>query len=123
MTPDIGFKYAAMMLKCLPSMLEWADNNQLIPDGVLNLRKPLMILCTKKESVDYLWNIVCSKSAFHQSSLLCSVSTCSDGKSLSYLATDTESAANTGSIARQHKTNFITHCNVLITCPKMLFLR
>ncbi len=101
-TTAIGFKHAAMMLWCLPSMLEWADNNQLIPDGTINLSKPLLILCTKKESVD-LWNMVHSKSAFHQSSLLRSVSTCSDGKSLSYLATDAESACNIGSVAEQYK--------------------
>ncbi len=116
-TTAIGFKYAAMMLWCLPSMLEWADNNQLTPDKAMNLRKPLLILCTKKESVDDLWNIVHSKSAFHQSSLLCSVSTCSDGKSLSFLATDTESAANTGSIAGQYKL-VLSHIGCLDDLPK-----
>ncbi len=50
-----------------------------------------------------LWNMVHSKSAFHQSSLLRSVNTCSDGKSLSYLATDAESACNIGSVAEQYK--------------------
>ncbi len=102
-TTAIGFKYAAMMLWCLPSMLEWADNNQLIPDGAINLKKPLLILCTKKGSVEDLWNMVHSKSAFHQSSLLRLVNTCSDGKSLSYLATDAESACNIGSVAEQYK--------------------
>ncbi len=119
-TTAIGFKYAAMMLWCLPSMLEWADNNQLIPDGVMNLRKPLLILCTKKESVDDLWNMVHSKSFFHQSSLLCSVSTCSDGKYLSYLATDAESAANTGSIAGQYKL-VLSHIGCLDDLPKDAF--
>ncbi len=119
-TTAIGFKYAAMMLWCLPSMLEWADNNQLIPDRAMNLRKPLLILCTEKESVDDLWNIVHSKSAFHQSSLLCSVSTCSDGKSLSYLATDAESAANTGSIAGPYKL-VLSHSGCLDDLPNDAF--
>ncbi len=102
-TTAIGFKYAAMMLWCLPSMLEWADNNQLIPDKAIHFTKPLLILCTKKESVLDIWNMVHSRRAFHQSSLLRSVNTCSDGKLLSYLAADAQSAAKAGSKAGQCK--------------------
>ncbi len=53
-TTTIGFKYAAMMLWCLPSMLEWADNNQLIPDKAIHFKKPVMILYQKGNYVRYL---------------------------------------------------------------------
>ncbi len=95
-------------------MLEWENNNQLIPDRAMNLRKPLLILCAKTEFLEH------SKSAFHQSSLICSVSICSDGKSLSYLATDTESAANTGSIAGQYKL-ILSHIGCFDDLPKDAF--
>ena len=102
----IGTKYAGMMIWCLPSMLEWADNNRLTPEGAVDLLKPLLVLCTSKVTLDELWNLVHSKKSFHQSCLFDCVARCSDGKILSHLVTDTSPDVDAKSLARQYKMVF-----------------
>ena len=105
-TTAIGCKYAGMMVWCLPSMLEWGDNNYLIPDGSVNLRKPLLVLCAEKQSLNNLWDLVHSSNAFHQSSLFRSAKKCSDGMHRSFLVADTKSAIGTRYLTGEYKMVF-----------------
>ena len=102
----IGTKYAGMMIWCLPSMLEWADNNHLTLEGAVDLLKPLLVLCTSKVTLEELWNLVHSKKSFHQTCLFDCVGRCSDGKILSHLITDTSPDVDARSLARQYKMVF-----------------
>ena len=102
----IGTKYAGMMIWCLPSMLEWADNNHLTSEGAVDLLKPLLVLCISKVTLDELWNLVHSKKSFHQSCLFDCVARCSDGRILSHLVTDTSPDVDARSLARQYKMVF-----------------
>jgi len=71
-------------------MLEWADNNHLIPEGAVDLLKPVVVLCASKVSLDELWNLVHSIKKFHQASLFSHIDRCSNGKLLSHLVTWSE---------------------------------
>ena len=99
----IGYKYAGMMIWCLPSMLEWADKNHLITNGAVNLHKPLLVLCKDEQAVSDMWFLLHSHDAFHQSSLFVSNQRCSDGMGRSYIVIDVKSAENARNRAGDYK--------------------
>ena len=86
---NIGYDKAAVVLLCLPFLIEWAKDNHLVPPRSES-DKPLLLLCTDGSSLKEL----CTNSTFHQQTLF-SADKCRHCKFRSYLVADEASAINT----------------------------
>ena len=102
----IGYEKAGMMIWCLLPVLEWADKNHLIPDGAINLNKPLLVLCTDEGSQNMLFGLFQSRPPYHQTAVFSSLDQCSDSQHRSYIIRDPASARNIVDIAGGYKMVF-----------------
>jgi len=92
-TMSIGHRYAGMVVWCLPSMLEWAENNSLIPRRACSHKKPLLILCYDEFALSHFRDLLYSNKAFHQSSIFTNIYKCSGNVDRCYFVLDENSAA------------------------------
>ena len=98
----LGYEKSGMLIWCLPSLLEWAHTNHLIPSGSFNLHKPMLILYNNEESYKMLYSLFHSHPSFHQTVMFSR----DPSRCRSYLVQDPTSASKLSALKNDYKLIF-----------------